>query len=117
MYAVLHDSRAPPRKPGVAELWVLASFSHGQGVKSRKDPQTAERCGAAGGDMGKVTLALFLVGATLLVVGLPQLSAQPLGSEFQVNTYTTGNQRVPFLLGDAVASAEAGAFVVNQRQA
>ena len=68
--------------------------------------------------MGKVTLALFLVGATLLVIGPPQLSAQPmpLGSEFQVNTYTTGNQRVPFLLGDAVASAAAGGFVVNQRQ-
>ena len=60
--------------------------------------------------MRRITPATFFVGAALIVVGLPQLSAQPVGSEFQVNTYTTSFQYRP-----AVSSDADGDFVVVWR--
>ena len=46
--------------------------------------------------------------ATPALASLPALAAaQPVGSEFQVNTYTTSDQ-----VGSAVAGDEAGSFVV-----
>src|SRR6185369_4186007 len=45
--------------------------------------------------------------ALVLLMRSTIASAQPLGSEFQINTYTTGNQQRA-----AVAAAPAGDFVV-----
>jgi hypothetical protein len=55
---------------------------------------------------------LGLVG-TLALAGLPgPASAQPVGSEFQVNTYTTRHQLVRSHGGHLVASDASGNFVV-----
>src|SRR5215468_5798074 len=70
---------------------------------SREEGTTMERTHGSRGTL----LGWWLAAALLLVMQSAIASAQPLGTEFQVNTYTTGNQQRA-----AVAAAPAGGFVV-----
>jgi len=53
---------------------------------------------------------LGLLGTLALAVLPAPAGAQPVGSEFQINTYTLGNQRPK--PGNAIAADELGNFVV-----
>ena len=57
--------------------------------------------------LGRATSLLAAVLLSHMVPALLSAQVGPLGSEFQVNTYTTGDQGLP-----AVAAASNGDFVV-----